>query len=184
MFRKIAALALITSIAIFGTGQVEAKKKPAAGPLNYYLNWLGDCAGGGYLSLESTPNADDCALYFNGLAETHDFPGSEGLPIVLDADKPVTVDFDLGTVYEINAEFEAVLSGVIKGKSKPIASASQVILATPPQGPAHVHFDLEPDAALDKARLERVTLTVTLKSGLSYGSMILDGTATMVINGD
>ncbi|MGI8407286.1 MAG: hypothetical protein ACR2L3_02085, partial [Actinomycetota bacterium] len=90
MMRKITALILIAALTglIMSPAEAKKKKKPVAVTSTQYLNWLGDCAGSGYLSLEPVVNDESCALFFPGVGDTHAFPGSEGLPLTLDASQP------------------------------------------------------------------------------------------------
>jgi hypothetical protein len=187
MVRRITALILVAALAGLVVSPAEAKKKkkkaPAPVAITYYMNWMGDCAGGGYLALVATPNPDDCALYFPGLGETYSFPGSEGTPFALDATKPITVDFQLITVVTAAAEFEAVLTGTINGEEKPIASATQTVIAGTSAARVPLHFDLEPDAALNNAQITGLNLTINWTSGVTYSTIDFDSGATMVVNG-
>jgi hypothetical protein len=185
MARRMTALVLIVALAGLIASPVEAKKKrkPAPVAVTYYLNWLGDCAGSGFMALEPAPNPDSCALFFPGLGDTYSFPGSEGLPFALDATEPITVDFGLGTVASVAAEFEAVLSGTVDGEDKQIASGTQTVVAAGP-GTTPVHFDLEADPALDNTSVTALTLTINWTGGVTYSSMQLEeGGANMVIHG-
>jgi len=180
MFRRTAALILIFSVVILGSAPVSAKKKRTSVPLTYFLNWQGDCAGGGFLSLESS-DGSTCALYFNTQAEEHSFPAAEGLPLVLDAREQIPLDFELTTVYQVTAEFEATLTGSVKGERKTIATAAQTL---EPQagGSTSVHFDLEPDPSLQNAKFTDLNLSIALKSGYSYCTLDT-GTGTLVVHG-
>jgi hypothetical protein len=147
------------------------------------MNWGGDCAGSGYLALAPAPNPDACALYFPGLGDSYSFPSSEGTPFVLDATKPIPVDFVLSHVASAQAAFEAVLTATIKGESTPIASANQTILVGMSGMPTPVHFDLEPDAALNNAVVTGLALTISWTDGFSYSTIDFDAGATVIING-
>jgi hypothetical protein len=147
------------------------------------MNWAGDCAGSGYLALVATPNPDDCALYFPGLGDSYSFPGSEGTPFALDATKPIAVDFVLAHRVTVAADFEAVLTGTINGEMTPIASGTQTIVAGVAGLPTPVHFDLEPDAALNNATVTGLNLTINWTNGLTYSSIDFDSGATLIMNG-
>ena len=184
MFRRALIPILVVAIAGSIAGPVEAKKKPRPKAVTYFLNWAGDCAGGGYLSLKSVPNeGTSCALFFNTQSESLSFPATEGLPLLLDATKPITLDFDLTNVVQATAEYEAVLTSSIKGDRETIATATQTVTAQA-LGSTAVHFDLEPDAALNRARMNDLNLTINLKSGVSYSTLdVQSGTAQLEIHG-
>jgi hypothetical protein len=187
MVRRITALILVAALAGLVVSPAEAKKKkkkaPAPVAITYHMNWGGDCpTGSGYLALTPTPNPDACALYFPGIADTYSFPGSEGTPFALDTTKPIAVDFLLIDVVSAAAEFEAVLTGTIDGQETPIASGTQTIVAAAGMR-TPVHFDLEPDAALNNALLTGLNLTISWTSGVTYSTIDLDAGATMIVNG-
>jgi hypothetical protein len=184
--RTTAVLAAVAAAALLvAPADAVAKKKGKPRPvtLTQYLNWGGDCAGAGFLSLKHIPNPDSCALYFPGLADTYFFGGAEGLPMALDATRPVTVDFTLSNVATAAADFEAVLSATVAGDQVELASAS-VNVPVAPGGSVPVHFDLEPSADFDKATVTGLNLQITWSGGVTYSSIDLDsGTARMVVRG-
>jgi hypothetical protein len=184
--RKITALILIAALTGLITSPVEAKKKkkkPVAVTSTQYLNWLGNCSGSGYLSLEPVVNDESCALFFPGVVNTYDFPGSDGLPLSLNAKEPIAVDFSLRTGASVAAEFEVEITGAVNGEEVLIASGTQTVLVAGP-GFIPVHYDLEPDAALDKARITALTVTVTWTGGATYSKIDFDTTtASAVIHG-
>ena len=184
MIRRITALILVVAIAglVVGPADAKKKKKPAPVSITYHMNWGGDCAGSGYLALAPAPNPDSCALYFPGLGDSHSFPSSEGTPFALDATKSIPVDFVLSHAASAQATFEAVLTGTIKGESTPIASANQTILVGISGMPTPVHFDLEPDAALNNSVLTGLSLTISWTDGFSYSTIDFDAGATVIIN--
>jgi hypothetical protein len=184
MTRKIASVVLVALLASVITGPVEAKKKPKPAPITYYLNWGGDCAGYGFLSLTSQPNDASCALFFPELGNSYSFFGDEGTPFALDTSKVITLDFVLNQVASLAADFEVVLEGTVNGKSAEIASGTQTVLVGVSATPAAVHYDLEPDASLNGARISDLRLTVTWTNGVTYSTMDLQsGSATLVISG-
>ncbi len=164
---------------------VEAakKKKPKPIVVTYHLNWFGDCEGAGYLSASAVPNPDNCALFFPGIGDTYSFPASEGNAFSLDATQPITVDFDLSSAASVVTEYEVVVTATIAGEEKQIASGTQMVVAAA-YGITPVHYELEPDAALAKATVTRLTATVSWTSGMTYSKIDLDsGTAIMTIHG-
>ena len=183
MVRRITAFILVVAIAGLVVGPADAKKKKKPASITYHMNWGGDCAGSGYLALAPTPNPDACALYFPGLGDSHSFSASEGTPFALDATTPIPVDFVLSHAASAQAVFEAVLTGTIKGESTPIASANQTIPVGVSGMPTSVHFDLEPDAALNNAVVTGLSLTISWTGGFSYSTIDFDAGATVIING-
>ncbi len=189
MLRKITAVALVVALAGLISSPVQAKKnkkKPSGSApieLTYYMNWFGDCAGSGYLALESTPNDASCALFFPGLGDTYAFGGAVEGPFTLDATKPITVDFVLSQVVSAAAEFEVDLRGTIKGESTDIASATQAITAATSLESTPLHYELQPEASLQGANVSDLTLTISWTSGATYSQMIFDSGTTMVVPG-
>lgn len=161
----------------------KPKTKESAAGTKYYLNWGGDCGGSGYLALEHVSNPDACALFFPELGSSYYFGGSDGMPFALDADRTITVDFNLATVVTAAAEFEAVLSATVGRRQVEVASATATVLAAGPVGGSPVHFDLEPSPGLDEAKVAALNLTISWTDGVTYSSMDLEsGTATMVVH--
>jgi hypothetical protein len=184
MSRKVASVVLIALLVSVIAGPVEAKKRRKPAPITYYLNWGGDCAGTGFLSLRSQPNEESCALFFPGLGDSYAFYGIEGTPFALDTSKVITLDFELNQVASVAADFEVLLEGTISGKSKEIASGTQTVSVGASGMPAAVHYDLEPDGSLNGAKITDLRLTVTWTNGVTYSTMDLEsGSATLVISG-
>ncbi len=166
------AVGLVALLTIAVPGSAVAKKKPAAPTeITYFLNWGGDCAGSGYLALAPASNDGACALFFPGLGDTYSFGGKEGMPFTLDASKTITLDFMLSQVVTAAADFQVVLEGTIGGKTKEIASGTQTVLVGTPAMAQAMHYDLEPDASLDKQKVTSLTLTVTWAGGVTYSQM-------------
>lgn len=181
--RKILTTVVVLALMGPGTGAVASKPRAKPRPVTYYMNWFGDCAGGGYLSLKAVPNPDDCALFFPGLGSSHAFRGSAGLPLVLDASQKVVVDFELIHVAQVAADFEVVVTAAIDGEETEVARGVQTLLAAG-VGRTALHYELEPDAALDGAALESLTATVNWTNGVSYSSIDLQSdTARVVLEG-
>lgn len=184
--RTTAILAAIGAAALLAApADAIAKKKATARPvtLTQYLNWAGDCAGGGFLSLKHTLNPDSCALFFPELGNSYTFGGAEGLPMTLDASQPVTVDFSLSNVVTAAADFEAVLAASVGDEQVELASATVSVPAAP-IGDVPVHFDLEPATEFDKQKITGLSLQITWTGGVTYSSIDLDsGTAQMVVHG-
>lgn len=171
MVRRLTAVVAAVALAALAVAPADAAAKTKkAAPKTYYLNWAGDCSGSGYLSLKPVPNPDDCALFFPQLGDTHFFAGSEGMPFALDATKTIPVDFNLSTVASAAAEFEALLTATVGGAQVDVASATTSVQVAGP-GATPVHFDLEPDPALHRAKVSSLTLTIRWTSGFTYSSM-------------
>jgi hypothetical protein len=184
MNRRMVALLLVLAVAGAMASPVEAKKKRKSKPkpvvVTYNMAWVSGCGGSGYLTLKGTPSPDPCALYFPELGNSYSFPAIDGKPFKLNAKKPITVDFTLSTVAHVQAEFEAVLDADVSGKSKTIASATQTVTG---QGDTAMHFDLEPDAALDKGKIDNLNLTISWTNGVAYSQINFEAGAPVVING-
>ncbi|MDQ3952368.1 MAG: hypothetical protein M3279_05315 [Actinomycetota bacterium] len=182
MGRKVFTALLVVSLAGGIAPAAEAKKKARPRPLTYYMNWVGDCSGSGLLAVKFVANPDDCALFFPGLASEHVFVGPAASPFRLDASREVAVDFELTHVAQVAAEFEVELTAVVGGDTKTVATGTQTILAAS-VGRTPVHYDLEPDKALDGKTLEGLSLTVSWTSGVSYSSIDLQNGSGAVVLG-
>lgn len=187
MPRKLIVLAILSALiagaTVMPVAAAKKKKQPKPIAVTYHLNWFGDCEGGGYLSAEAVPNPDNCALFFPGIVDTYSFPASEGSAFSLDATQPITVDFDLSSAASAATEYEVVVTATIAGEEKQIASGTQMVLAAA-YGITPVHYELEPDAAFDKATVATLTATVSWVSGMTYSKIDLDsGTATITTHG-
>ena len=181
MGRKLFTALLVASLAGGVAPAVEAKKRARPRPLMYYMNWVGDCSGSGLLAAKFVANPDDCALFVPGLRSEHVFVGPVATPFRLDASREVTVDFELTHVAQVAAEFEVELTATVDGDTKTVATGAQTIVAAG-IGRTLLHYDLEPDPALDGRTLEGLSLTVTWTSGVSYSSIDLqNGSGAVVI---
>ena len=180
MSRKATALVLAALVAGLVAGPVQAKKAVPAS--TYYISWAGDCTGVGYLADKPSPNPDACALFFPELGSSYSFGAIDGLPVVLDARKPIPVDFSLSHVASVAATFDVTLSGEVDGKDAEIGAGTATVTASGP-GSTPVHLDLEPDPSLHKGKVTRLTLTVTWSDGVTYSQMELEeGNATVVLS--
>lgn len=185
MNRKIGTILAVGALVgcLLNPAEAVAKKRLRPVTMTQYLNWAGDCAGAGYLALAHTPNPDSCALFFPEIAaREYYFGGAQGMPFVLDADQPVAVDFNLSSVATAAAQFDVTLSVMVGDERVEAASASTSVQLG--QGSTPIHFDLEPDAALDNVKVSAVNLTIGWTDGATYSSIDLDsGTAQMVLRG-
>lgn len=182
MTRKVMALLLVLTVAGAVAAPASAKRKPPKpAPATYYLNWLGDCSGAGFLSLKPEPNPDGCALFFPELGSSHSFGAVDGLPLTLAA-TDIAVDFELRHVATVAGEFQVDLTATVGGEQVTVGTATASVVAAG-LGRTALHFDLAPDAALQGAKLETMTLTVSWTDGVSYSSVAVEeGTATMVVH--
>jgi hypothetical protein len=181
---------LVLALALAGliAAPVDAKRRRKPRKLRpkvvtYQMNWGGDCAGGGYLGLETVPNPDSCALYFPELGNSYSFPATEALGFKLNAKKTVTVDFTLNHVASVAADFEAVLEGTVNGKTKEFASQTQTITAATNAQATPVHFDLDPADTLHKGKVSALYLTVSWTNGVTYSTINFDAGAPVVVHG-
>lgn len=173
MIRRVTAMVLAVALVGLISAPVSAKPKPTTAV--YYLNWQGDCAGTGYLGTKIVPNADDCALFFPGLMSPapsayggFTFPGYEIGTFKLNAKKPITVDFKLSNVGSVAADFVATVDGTVNGKDVTFGSATQQVTSPVSED---LHFELDPDDALDKGKVTNLSVTIDWTGGLTYSQI-------------
>ena len=180
MLAAVAAAAALVA-PVDALAKPQGRLRPAV--LTQYLNWGGDCGGGGFLSRQHTPNPDSCALYYH-LRTTNSFGGSEGFPILLDARRPVVVDFSMFTIATAAADFDVILSGTVGGKQVEIGSATHSVTASA-LGYTSVRLELQPPAELDLAKVTALNLEVSWRTnGFTISEMDLDsGFSKLVVRG-
>jgi len=186
MIRKITALGLVMALTSIIGSPVQAKTTPTKPAQHtYYLNWAGDCAGGGYLAPRSIPNEEgSCALFFPGISPTsHSFPLKGNKAFILDATKTIPVDFSLFHLASAAADFTVTVEATIGGETVPVASGLQTVVAATvlPDNTFH-HVDLEPDASLHGKKVTGLNVTVAWTNGATFSELWLEDGATIGIN--
>jgi hypothetical protein len=185
MSRKLAHVSLALAFVGLIAGPVEAgRNRRSPAPVTYFMNWDGGCDGGGYLSLVAAPNADACAQYVPGTDTSHAFRASGQAPFVLDATKPISVDFEVDHIVSGAAEFEVVLEATIGGgHSKQIASGTQAVVAETGVEPSAFHYEFEPDQGLHLAKVSYPIVTVTWTDGATWSRLDMEsGNASVAFN--
>jgi hypothetical protein len=148
------------------------------------MNWDGGCDGGGYLSLKAVPNPAACSQYLPGTERSHTFRASGQAPFVLDATKPIAVDFTLDHIVSGAAEFEVTLEATIGNQTRVIASGAQAVTAETAWEPTAFHYDLEPDVNLHLAKISYPSVTITWSDGATWSNIDMEsGNATVAFTG-
>lgn len=182
MFRRFTAIVMVVAIAGAIAAPADAKRKSPE--MTYYMDWYGDCAGGGLLTnVQPDPPESPCALYFPTLGDSHMFGGDQGMPFSLDTTKPVVVDVTLTHVVSATADFEVEVEGTVKGKDRLIASDVQTVVAGTFVENTPLHFELEADPALNKAKISYLTVTLSWTNGVTYSQIDFSQSATVVLGG-
>lgn len=186
MSRKLARLSLVLALVglIAGPAEAAKKRRPPA-PVTYFMNWDGGCDGGGYLSSTAVPNGAACAQYIPAYEPTHVFRATGQDAFVLDAAKPVSVDFAVDHIVTGAVEFQVVVEATIDGgDTKVIASGTQAVTVETGLEPTAFHYELEPDPSLHLAKVSYVTVAVTVAGGATWSSLDMEsGNASVAFNG-
>lgn len=185
MSRKLAYLSLALAFVGLIAGPVEAgKNRRSPVPITYFMNWDGGCDGGGYLSLTAAPNPGACAQYVPGTDTSHTFRASGQAPFILDATKPISVDFEVDHIVSGAAEFEVVLEATIGKDTMEIASGTQAVVVETGLEPTALHYEFKPDPSLHLAKVSYPVVTVTWTDGATWSTLDMEsGNASVAFNG-
>lgn len=196
--RKAIAAAVVL-VLVVAVGPVQAKKKPKLVPTNvtYYSVGSGDACGS--LTLTQGEGDGGCGNPFYGLLEPASPTGADpmqhlavdGLPLTLDASKPITGSITVSsyTLNDIgpdvvgigNAVLQISLTGTSGGEEVTIGEfESAPYMVTPAQQDYVVEVEITPDEALNGKVFD--SLTMSLKNtgnSLFHGAYPADGTTQL-----
>jgi hypothetical protein len=164
---------------------------PTAGATRFYLrrDGCGTASDNPHLSVASgTDGGDGCGLVLTivGVGGTADqgafvdYPSTDGMPLTLDASRPVTGTIDLesfGITDPLAAGVGMVtvsvsLEALDQGNGVTVGSDSEQVLVTPSQTAYPVAFTIQPNGALDKADLSGLDLRVHLEGPYAFSGFI------------
>lgn len=178
----------------------KKKKPPAPVPVDvtYYLVWNGEgCA----LSVtEDLANPEEaCADPFAGLTGSSfgtgpfPMPALDGLPLTLDAAKPIKGTIHVQSWYAAGAgpdvmgigqaQIDVSLTGISGGEEVVIGElTTEPYLVTPAEANYVVEFEIEPPAELAGAVLDELVLSLEATgTQMFHGVFPADGSSTLVI---
>lgn len=215
--RKIVALGLAAGVVVGSFGVAEAakkKKKPKpAAPVQVEQTFFlrrDDCGGdndNARLSLVDGPDeaGNLCGWLNSGLINevemtsgqgeptSDEWPVSDGLPLVLDASKPIKGTLimkssHLGSpapetgVAAGQVEMIVDVTGVAGGEDVAVGSVTVEYIVAPPGVTYEVPFEIKPDAALDKKSFEALVMTTTIRgANVLHGLYELDDPPSTVV---
>jgi hypothetical protein len=164
---------------------------PSATATRFYLrrDGCGTANDNPHLSVTSgTDGGDGCGLVLTlvgagGTADQGafvDYPSSDGMPLTLDASRPVTGTIDLesfGITDPVAAGTGIVtvsvsLEALDRGAGVSVGSDSEDVLVTPTQTEYPVAFTIQPNGTLDKADLSGLDLRVHLEGPYAFSGFI------------
>jgi hypothetical protein len=175
-------------LALAGTASFAT---PAAGSTRFYLrrDGCGTSNDNPHLSVTSGTDAGDgCGLVLTivGVGGTADqgafvdYPSTDGMPLTLDASRPVTGTIDLqsfGITDPLAAGTGLVtvsvsLEALYQGNGVSVGSDSENVLITPTQTEYPVAFTIHPNGALDQSDLSGLDLRVHVEGPYAFSGFI------------
>jgi hypothetical protein len=164
---------------------------PTAASSRFYLrrDGCGTANDNPHLSVTSgTDGGDGCGLVLTvvGVGGTADqgafvdYPSTDGMPLTLDASRPVTGTIDLqsfGITDPLAAGTGLVtvsvsLEALYQGNGVAVGSDSESVLVTPTQTEYPVAFTIQPNGALDRADLSGLDLRVHVEGPYAFSGFI------------
>lgn len=194
-------LVLALSAAVFApTAQARKKKKKKSKPVPvevvYYINW-GDEAC--ILQTEAVASEEACADPFAGATGStlgHGpwaMPATEGLPLTLDASKPITGVISADSFFLVGAgpdvmgvgqaELYVKLVGTSGGEEVVIGElTTDPYTVTPAESEYTVEFEITPPEELAGKVFDDLTLNLELTGNqMFHGVLPADGTSTLIL---
>ena len=164
---------------------------PTAGSTRFYLrrDGCGTSADNPHLSVTNgTDGGDGCGLVLTivGVGGTADqgafvdYPSTDGMPLTLDASRPVTGTIDLQSFgitdpYAAGVGMVTVsvsLEALYQGNGVTVGSDSENVLITPTQTEYPVAFTIHPTGTLDQADLSGLDLRVHVEGPYAFSGFI------------
>jgi len=201
MKRHIAVLLVVGLVAAVFAPTAEAgkkkKKKPVPVDATYYIVWGGDACALSTTTDAANPD-EACSDLFWGLTAPLSegpavIPAIDGLPLTLDAAKPIKGKISVQSWYFAGLgpdimgigqpELYVKLTGVSGGEEVTLGElTTEPYTVTPASADYVVEFEIQPDAALTGKVLDELTLTMEVQgNSLFHGVFPADGTSTLTM---
>jgi hypothetical protein len=164
---------------------------PNAQATRFYLrrDGCGTANDNPHLSVTSgTDGGDGCGLVLTivGVGGTADqgafvdYPSADGMPLTLDASRPVTGSIDLESVGITDplaagtglVTVSVSLEALNQGNGVSVGADSETVLVTPTQTAYPVAFTIQPNGALDRADLSGLDLRVHVEGPYAFSGFI------------
>ncbi len=168
-------------------GKKKKKKKLVASEAKFFMHWdddgAGGCGGMVHMDLEDKEDpgsgcefvaqpANEVLIMAGQEALTRDWPASAGLPLILDAGRPILGEISIrgaagqGTV-------DVVLTGSVGGESVELGTAKAPfqVVASGQTGAAIAKFEITPPAGLNQKTLTSLNVNTTVR-GVTVGTYI------------
>lgn len=202
--RRTLAVALAIGLlagALIGPAEAAKKKKKkklVPTEAQFFIHWDDDGAGGcdgmQHMSLEDTEGDTGCSYVFQPAQEvfvatgaadplSNVWPASNGVPLVLDASKPITGEFSMRGNLAINASVEWVLSGMTGSGNVEIASGQTETYNSGPTGvtgPVPLTIEADADKKFHKKKFTSLELTTTVR-GVASGYVSRENPGSFIV---
>ena len=155
-----------------------------AGTTRYYLrrDGCGTANDNPHLSTTNGTDAGDgCGLILNAVVGLGgdvdqgafiDFPATDGLPLALDAGRPITGVIDLQGLGVGLAEVDVSMEALVNGEGVAIGSVTESAVLDPTLADNPVAFTIQPSSALGGADLQGIDLRVHVHGPQIYSGFI------------
>jgi hypothetical protein len=179
------------------TAKKKKKKKPVPVDVTYHINWGGE---GCVLSITPVESEDACADPFAGATSSafgtaFEMPAADGLPLTLDAAKPITGVINVQSYYAVGAgpdvmgigqpQLEVKLAGTSAGEEVVLGElTTDAYTVTPASADYVVEFEIVPAEESAGTVLDDLTLTLQVTgNSMFHGVFPADGTSTLTLGG-
>lgn len=182
--RKAISVALALGLlvgAFIGPAEAGKKKKKKLVPseAQFFMHWDDDGAGGCdgmvHMDLEDKEDpgsgcefiaqpANELLIATGQEALSRDWPASAGLPLILDASRPIVGEISIRGLAG-KGSVDVVLTGSVDGESVELGTASAPfeVVASGQTGAAIAKFEITPDEGLNQKTLESLNLNTTVR---------------------
>lgn len=173
----------------------KKKKKLVASEAKFFMHWdddgAGGCGGAVHMDLEDKEDpGSGCefiaqpaneVLIAAGQGLSRDWPASAGLPLILDATRPIVGEISIRGLAG-RGSVDVVLTGLVDDESVELGTASAPfqVVASGQTGAAIAKFEITPDAALNQKTLTSLNLNTTVRGATVATYIELDNPPSFV----